>query len=104
MAQVRVRYVGPSDERRISTKDLKAHGTELSQELVWNRWNGFSLVIDADEKFIQILRDQDHFTVNAVKEDGSDGETVATASNPNKVETAVAVEEGKSTQKSTVNK
>lgn len=104
MANVRVRYVGPSDERYITPQEIKPHGIELSKKLTWNRLNGFSVVIDANDRFIEILRGEEHFTVNAVNEDGSDGEAVAVASNPNKVETAVAVEEGKPTQKSTVNR
>lgn len=84
MAKVKVRYNGISDERSISKQDLKGTPWEgaIEKTLVWNRSNLFSLTLDANDEFIEMLRAQEHFTISEVKDDGETGEVIAVASNP----------------------
>ena len=100
MAKVKVRYVGIADERIITPKDVKDRGVELSGPLTWG--NGKSLVIDASDTFVDILKEQGHFQISEFKDDGSDGEVIATAADPERVETVVAKDGEKPTQKSVV--
>jgi hypothetical protein len=100
MALMKVQYVGISDVRQILPSELKAHGVAIDKKIVWDHYNQYSVVLDVNERFEQILRDQGHFTLTAVDNDGKDVEVVATASDPARVESVVANEEGKPQQKS----
>lgn len=92
MTTMKVRYMGTSDIRHISAKDLEglgvtvsaepvpplvkealgAHGIECKDDdLVWHRYNKWTLVMDVSERLENILRDQEVFTLSKVKDDGS---------------------------------
>lgn len=79
MATVRVRYKGLSDVRRISQKDLKGHGIDLSDDLVFERKNGWALNIDINDALVDVLRKEGTFTISEIKDDQSVGDDVVKA-------------------------
>jgi hypothetical protein len=71
MARVLVRYKGIADVRRLSVNDLAGAGVKVDHELEWNRSNRFQLELDADDKFIKLLKAQGHFQVEAITDGGN---------------------------------
>ena len=82
MAAVRVRYKGLADRRVIRPSEIAPHGINLDKDLVWDRYNGFALDIDADDKMVKLLREQGHFSVSALTDEGATGELISAAETP----------------------
>ena len=83
MALMKVRYKGIADVRIIHAKDVKdAHGVEMDRDVEWSRANNFAVVMDVSPQMEEILRAQGHFSLHALKDDGSESEVVATATDP----------------------
>jgi hypothetical protein len=82
MALIKVRYKGIADVREITAKQLKDNNNVIvDNDMVWHRGNGFSVVVDANDRLEEVLREQGHFTISALTDAG--GETVvSTASDP----------------------
>lgn len=82
MALIRVRYKGIADVREITAKQLKDNnGVIVDNDMVWNRANGFSVVVDANDRLEEVLREQGHFTISTVDDAGGE-KVVAKASDP----------------------
>lgn len=92
MANMKVQYVGGSDFRHISAKDLEGLGITVSAEpvpravrvmlgqhgidaktddLVFHPYNGWALVMDVSESLEKLLRNEGTFTLSKVNDDGS---------------------------------
>lgn len=127
MAMMEVRYVGPSTYRMLTGADLKQHGIEslnvkrkpspweetfvrqsgvdvpggLKEVLLWGPHNGHSIVLDVTPDMERLLRNERHFAIVALNDDGQPQEKVA---EPEPQEAAaitgvvVYEEEGKPTQ------
>jgi hypothetical protein len=80
MAKARVRYKGFSDERRIDAKDLKPLGIVVSDDLVFNRANGFAMNIQLNDELESVLRKEGTFTISEIKDDGTQGDEIVKAS------------------------
>ena len=97
MAKIAVTYVGLSDLRGLEAKQVeKDHGIKLSGDLWWKQ--NQTLVIDAGEEFVQLLRDQGHFRISEVKDDDSMGEVVAEATDPERKAEAIVDKRSKTTR------
>lgn len=82
MALIKVRYKGIADVREITAKQLKDNnGVIVDNDMVWNRANGFSVIVDANDRLEEVLREQGHFTISAVDDAGGE-KVVSTASDP----------------------
>lgn len=81
MALMKVRYKGLADERTITRKQLDAVGVVIDHDLRWDRANGFSQVIDVNDRLEEVLRGEEHFTLSAVTDEGGE-KVVAVASDP----------------------
>lgn len=82
MAQIKVRYKGIADERVISKKDLAARDIVVDQDLVWNRENLFAVKLDATDALVALLKNEGHFQISEVTDDGAEGAEIITASDP----------------------
>lgn len=92
MGLMRVQYVGGSDYRHISAKDLKDLGITVVTEppppvivtaladhgikcepndLVWHVWNGWALQMDVTDGLERVFRQTGTFTLLAIQDDGS---------------------------------
>lgn len=80
MAKVRVRYKGISDVREFTRKQLREHGVEVPQDLVFHRGNAWALNIDVNEALEAIFRNDGAFTVSEITDDNQIGEEIITAS------------------------
>ena len=81
MGLVKVKYLGVADIRTITAKEWKGAGVVVDHDVVWNRSNGYTVVLDASPRMEEVLRGEQHFSIDAVDDDG--GSTViATASDP----------------------
>jgi hypothetical protein len=78
---MKVRYKGFADERTITRKQLDAVGVVIDHDLKWDRSNGFSQVVDVNERLEEVLRGEQHFTLHALDDSGGE-KVVAVASNP----------------------
>lgn len=85
MARIKVRFKGIADRRIITKKDFESVGVNYDgNDLVWDRSNNFAVTLDANEDMERVFRDQGHFTISAVTDDG--GENLESdASDPNRV-------------------
>lgn len=128
MALMEVRYRGLSDYRILTAKDLENYnGISIGQhtgvpkgiadrinrdlvgvdvnpqkDLVWGRHNNFKLIIDVDENMERVLRDEGHFSLAAVTDDGGVmpiAEAVTSEDNPSEI---IANEAGKAQQRNEV--
>lgn len=98
MALIKVRFNGIADRRELSKKDLAGAGVVVDKDLVWSYANGNTVVLDANDRLVEILRAEGHFILSAVNDDGSDT-VFATASNPTtEGDTLVDGDTGASTQ------
>ncbi len=82
MALVEVRYKGLSDVRIISKKDWEKEGVAVSGDTIWQPSNRWTQNIDANERMLEVLRAEAHFSVRAVNDDNSLGDEVVVASDP----------------------
>lgn len=99
MSKVLVRYVGLADWRVLTQDNLKKHGISLDRaegnpkwlrdavtvpvgpnDLVWSR--NQALALDASDAMVELLKAQGHFQISELKDDGTEGKVVATASDP----------------------
>jgi hypothetical protein len=72
MALTRVRYVGLSDIREMSKRDLAAAGVGMERGLRWDHSNRHTLYVDGiSDEFLAILKDEGTFQVDAVDDTGS---------------------------------
>lgn len=98
MALVRVRYKGLSDVRAITVEDLKAHGIEMSKDLIWDSQGAAvggqtvpgverpkfpnaarGIVIDSpSDVLLALLEREGTFTVTEITDDKADGEEIIT--------------------------
>lgn len=82
--KIKVRYKGIADVRTISKKDLETAGIEgVENDLVWHRGNLFAVELEATDKLEELLRNEGHFSISAVKDDGGDAE-LSGATDPNR--------------------
>lgn len=81
MGLVKVRYVGIADVRTITKKEWAGAGVTVDKDVAWDINNRFTVVLDANERMEEILRDAGHFTVSKVTDSG-EADVVAVASNP----------------------
>ena len=81
MALMKVRYKGFADERTITRKQLDAVGVVIDHDLKWDRSNGWSQVVDVNERLEEVLRGEQHFSLHAMDDSGGE-KVVAVASNP----------------------
>lgn len=80
MAFMKVRYKGLADVRQLSAKDVKdSSGIEMDNDVTWSAANNNAVVMDVSPQMEELLRAQGHFSLSALKDDGSEGEVVATA-------------------------
>jgi hypothetical protein len=73
-----VYYKGLSDVRLISKKDLEPHGLTLDKDLRWDARTP-AINIDAPDELIKILKGEGTFTVSEIKDDGTIGDDLVTA-------------------------
>ena len=79
MAKARVRYKGFSDVREFTRKQLEERGIVVDRDLVFHRGNGFAVNIDLNDELEALLRKEGTFTISEIKDDGSEGAEVVTA-------------------------
>ena len=85
MALVEVRYKGLSDVREITKKQwLDQQGVEVSRDTVWHAGNRFTQVIDANDRMLEVLKAEGHFSVKEINDDNSLGDEIVTASEPDR--------------------
>lgn len=83
MALMKVRYKGIADVRILHARDVKeAHGITMDNDVTWSRTNNFAVVMDVSPQMEEVLRAQGHFSLHALKDDGSESEVVAVATDP----------------------
>lgn len=71
MAKMKVRYRGIADERILSAEDLASVGVEgVSEDLVWNRRNLFSVDVEANDRLEEVLRAEGHFRIEKPTDNG----------------------------------
>lgn len=81
--KIKVRYKGIADVRTIGKTDLEVAGVEgVQEDLVWHRGNLFSLELDANDKLEEVLRNEGHFTISKVTDDGGAAQ-LSGATDPN---------------------
>jgi hypothetical protein len=76
MAKVIVRYQGVADVRRLTIDELKSVGVTVDHDLTWSRANKFRMVLDADDHFLDVLKAQGHFRIEAAADLGGAAETL----------------------------
>lgn len=81
MGLIKVRYLGIADVRTISKKEWAGAGVTVDKDVEWSAKNGFSVVLDVNERMEEILRDAGHFSLSKLTDSGG-VEVVAVASNP----------------------
>lgn len=81
MSLIKVKYVGVSNVRSISKKEFADAGVVIDKDVTWDIRNRYTVVLDANEKMEEVLRDQGHFTISTA-DDAGKHQVVATASNP----------------------
>lgn len=82
MAKVEVRYRGISDQRILTQDQLAEHGINVDRDLVWDPSNKWTLKLEVNAAFESLLRNQGHFELHEVKDDGEAGSAVAVAEDP----------------------
>lgn len=83
MALIKVRFNGIADRRELSKKDLAGAGVVVDKDLSWSIANNNTVILDATDRLVEVLRGEGHFILSAVNDDGSDT-VFATASDPAK--------------------
>lgn len=79
MANMKVRYKGLSDVRRITKKDLEPHGVVIDRDLEFSRSNNFAMNIDLNDALTAILKNEGTFSITEIKDDGTAGDEVVKA-------------------------
>jgi hypothetical protein len=100
MALIEVKYKGMSDERIITKKNWEQEGVSVPVDTVWNSANRHTLVIDATDRMVEVLRAQGHFQIGEVKDDNS-VQTLFVAEDPERQ--ADIVVDGSTGQRSATN-
>lgn len=101
MAKVRVYYQGLSDVREISKKHLAdVHGIEVSQDLVWTNERP-AINIDINDELTAILKREGTFKITEIKDDGTLGDDVISATISDDTVTSATVVNANTGQKST---
>lgn len=71
MALTRVKYVGLSDERIMSKRDLAGAGIGMESGLHWHAGNRRTLYVDGiSDEFLELLKAEGTFQVDAVDDKG----------------------------------
>lgn len=72
MAEMKVHYKGAADRRILPAEDLKLHGVDVDEDLVFDRANLWSMTLDVNEKLENILRGDGAFSLDAVTDNGGE--------------------------------
>lgn len=101
MALTRVKYLGMSDIRIMSKKDLADAGVSVDGQLRWDRSNGYSVVVqDPSDRLIEVLKEESAFTIEELDEEsGKNVQTIVKGSRMD--DTAATVVDGTTGQAST---
>lgn len=71
MGLIEVRYVGLSDIRTIDKKNWEQEGVSVPKDTTWDASNRKTLLIDATDRMVEVLKAQGHFRIAEVNDDGS---------------------------------
>lgn len=91
MSLIKVRYKGLSDVREITKKQWASVGVVVDSDTVWDRSNGWAVVVDSNERLEEVLREQGNFQISALDDAGGE-KIVARALDPNAEEGDVVVD------------
>lgn len=101
MALMRVRYKGLSDVRTMSKKALNDAGVGISEQLKWERKNGWSVYVDGlSDRLEEVLRAEGTFRIEEVNEETRQTVKVVTDGQPLD-DTGAVVKDATTGQKST---
>jgi hypothetical protein len=100
MAKARVRYKGFSDVREITAAQLEPLGIHVSADLVFDRSNNFTMVINLNDELTDIFRKEGTFTISEIKDDHTIGDEIVTATLADDTAVAATVVDGDTGQKS----
>lgn len=70
MAEMIVRYKGAADTRIMSSDDLKLHGVEVSEDLVWERKNLWRIRMEVSDEMEAVFINDGAFRLEAITDSG----------------------------------